>query len=123
MNTRYSFNEIPLPEFSREQSRFQSGISNFGEDYGKNLNLPKKFILDLVEQENGQEKDKPKKEYLFEQNIENKNNEKGKFIILKNNIIINNNNNFDYNDSCKIERNSNLNLNTTNNMGTKFFIF
>ena len=121
MNTRYSFNEIPLPEFSREQSRFQSGISNFGEDYGKNLNLPKKFILDLVEQENGQEKDKPKKEYLFEQNIENKNNEKGKCIILKNNIIINNNNNFDYNDSCKIERNSNLNLNTTNNMGTKFF--
>ena len=125
MNTHYSFNDFPIPEISREQSRVQSKISNFGQEYGKNLQLPKRFLFDLVEQENEQvneqEKEEPKNEYLFGQNITN--NEKGKCIILKNNIIINNNNNnFDYNDSFKTERNNNLNLNTNNNnLGTKFF--
>ena len=115
--------EFQNPNISRGQSGFLPKIPSFGDSFGKSTKLePKKYFFDFFDLENDN-KEYPKKEILFKHKFETKNNNPNNQIILKNNIIINDNNNLDYNGNCKIEKNMNLNLNSTtsNNMGTKFF--
>ena len=119
-----SFYEFNFPNISRGQSGFMSKMPTFGDSYGKPIKFePKKNFLDCFPEIEADNKEYQKKDILFQHKFETKNNNPNNQIILKNNIIINDNNNFDNNGNCKIEKNMNLNLNSTtnNNMGTKFF--
>ena len=119
-----SFFEFQFPNISKGQSGFLANIPTFADSYIKTSKLePKNYFLDFFSELENDKKEYPKKDILFKHKFEAKNNNLNNQIILKNNIIINDNNNLDYNEKCKIEKNMNLNLNSTtnNNMGTKFF--
>ena len=119
-----SFFEFQFPNISKGQSGFLAKIPTFSDSYIKTTKYePKNYFLDFFSELENDNKEYPKKDILFKHKFESKNNNLNNQIILKNNIIINDNNNLDYNEKCKIEKNMNLNLNSTtnNNMGTKFF--
>jgi hypothetical protein len=108
---------------SRVQSQFQSK-SNTRIENKKNIKFEQDNLLSrLVENENDQEKEDPKSGILFGNKFDKKVNFARNHIISKDNIIIKDNNNFNFDEPCKIDKNTNLNLSTLkdNNFGTKFF--
>ena len=122
MNKGKSILGFPSLDYSREPSRFHFKNSNLGNEYGKGLKLETNdFLLNLVGEDN--EKEDPKGEEFFNGKFDNKQKNNCQLKTIKNNIIINENNNFDYNESCQIEKKTNLKLNTdiNKNIGAKFF--
>ena len=124
-NLFQSFLDFHFLNNSREQSQFQLKPSNIKLENKKYLKVePNNLLLNLVgnENENEQEKEEPKSGILFG-NFGKKINFTRNHILSNDNIIIKGHNNFNFNDTCENEKNTNLNLNKLKDgsMGTKFF--
>ena len=118
-NWPYSFLEFPNQETYQNNRNFDSKLPNFVGLDEKNFKFESKYLLNFAAPENEKDKSKTKNDNFLESNNEKYYNQ----TILKNNIIRNDNNIFNNNEQSKLERNMEINLNTSTNknMGTKFF--